>query len=219
MKWFEFGARTSIAYLLLLHEYDKKHERLVRLPRFTALRPCPGCDKWDENAILAIGFDTSRLLPMPQDILRPSDVNVHVVSDRFREVCASNDIRGVRFIPCGQSRVRGAMFILWPEHTTPCYAPIDQWPRGTQRIADFCHLCGRPEYVAGFPPLASLELPDERTISIPATPTYLRRGRDFRFFCSESVRQIFKDAGLKGCSFSDMEKSEKRFSRPLPGSL
>jgi hypothetical protein len=224
LKWYFLCGHDTRIDLFLLHEY-RPNERPALLPRFASLSICPICGKFDEEELLAIGFDSERLLPMPQDILsQTNDLPLTVVSAPFRQVC-DNGVEGVRFIPCGRSRTRGAMFLMWPTHQSRCRVPVEDWLRSPIPAGEpayhVCHLCGRPEQVVGFPPRSSLELPDELTISVPATPTYMKKGRDFRFFCSDAVRTVFKKAGLKGICFSEMEQMEKRmkkwFDRPSEG--
>jgi hypothetical protein len=206
----------------LVHEPGTGPVDRVLLPRFEPLRRCPGCLKWDEGEILQIGFDPDRLLPMPQDIrVCPNDLPWTVVSDRFRKASEEGGIEGLRFVRCGRSRSRGPLFVLWPDHETPCRAPVEQWVRGDplppgKPPYHACPVCGRPDQVVGFPPLASLDLPDPLTVSVPSVPTYMNPGRDFRFFCSDAVRQVLKGAGLEGCNFVDLAQLEKRFGLPQP---
>jgi hypothetical protein len=124
---------------------------------------------------------------------------------------------------CGGSRSREPLFVLWPEHESWCRAPVEEWIRGLpltpgEQPYHACPVCGRPDQVVGFPPLASLDLPDELTVSIPSVPTYMNSCRDFRFFCSDVVRNILESASLKGLDFADLAAAETRLARRTSGS-
>ncbi len=217
MKWYWLGAQMARVDVFLLH--DDIDGNMVRLPRFEKVARCRGCEKFDEEELIRIGFDTDRLVSMPQDILSEiNDLPQKIVSEQFRQVCEKHRIKGVKFIPCGRSRRRGAVYLLWPSHESPCSLPPSHWRQGQNydhtnpAPVEYCHRCGRPRWVGGFPPLWSLSLPDELTITVPAGRTECRIGRSFLFMCSDTVRQIFKAEKLKGCSFCEMERLEKRMA-------
>jgi hypothetical protein len=148
---------------------------------------------------------------MPQDIITfPNDLPQALVSERFRDLCDAHRIGGVTFIPCGRSRARGAVFVLWPIHRSECHAPVSDWLRGSPLKPgaapyDSCHVCGRPRQITGYPRRQFLDLPGDLTISVPSISTEMRNGMDFRFFCSATVREIIRESKLRGFSFSPMQ--------------
>ncbi len=214
MKWHWIGGTLARVDLFLLLEY-KRPDDPVLLPRFATVDRCPGCGKFNEQQILDIGFDVSRVFRLPQDILTwPNDLPQTVVNHRFRDVCLRNNVKGVDFIPCGTRKSGGLLYILWAVDRSPCHEPVERWDRGSPLKPSHtpyytCHVCGRPDQVIGYPHRAALELTDEFTISVPSIPTEPLGGLDFRFFCSDAVRTVFKLEKLKGCSFAEMERREK----------
>lgn len=220
MKWFWLSGYDPKVDLFLLHEYNKGDESLVLLPPFAAVSRCTGCSKFNEQQILDVGFDLNRVFRLPQDILTwPNDSHFTIVTERFRDACLRNSISGVEFIPCGRRRRGGLLYIMCAVHRSQCDEPVERWDRGYTLKPGLppyntCRVCGRPVHVAGFPHRFGLKLPDELTISIPSIPTELRHGLDFRFFCSNTVRRIFKAEKLRGCCFTDLET--RRPSSPPP---
>ncbi len=236
LKWFWLSGYDAPVDVFLLHDYNRKtcEERL--LPRFENVEQCEWCKKFGEEQIRETGFDTRRLLPMPQDILSNcNDFGIEIVSERFRETCECHNIQGVDFVPCGRSRKRGNLYVLWAQHHSHCSRPPEDWrtpeqielanSESSKRVLTWleekvepcrlpytaCPNCGRPDHVIGFPKRSFLTLPDDLTISIPSIRTEMRSGIDFRFFFSDRVRKIFKEAKLKGCCFSDMDKLNPPF--------
>lgn len=216
MKWFWLTGHDVRVNLFLLHDYNIKDGSLVLLPRFAAVDRCRGCGKFNEQQLLAVGFDLDRTFRLPTDILpEPNDFSLTIVSEHFRDVCIGNNINGVEFIPCGRRKSGGLLYLLWAVHRSPCHEPVENWIRGNplkpgQAPFYTCNYCGRPDHVVGFPHRTALDFPDDLVISIPSVPTESLAGVTFRFFCSDTVRQIFKLEKIKGCCFSEMERMEKR---------
>lgn len=201
--------------IFLLHEYNKTTCEALLLPQYAKADRCRGCDKFNEQQIFDIGFDKERVFSISQDILtRANDMPQTIVTDRFRDVCIHNSIKGVLFLPCGQRETGGDLYLLWPDHRSQCCEPVEKWSRGNllklgEPAFSTCHLCGRPEQIVGHPHKSKLVLPNEMTISIPSIATEMKHGIDFRFFCSDTVRKIFKAEKIKGCYFSEMERMER----------
>jgi hypothetical protein len=76
VKWFELSGRDNPPDIYLLHDPGTGAVDRVRLPRFASLRRCSGCGKWDEDEILAIGFDPDRHLAISCDMTaRVNDIS------------------------------------------------------------------------------------------------------------------------------------------------
>ncbi len=214
MKWFWLTAYDVRTDFYLLHEL-KRGEDPTLLSRYQSVDRCRVCGKFDGQQILDAGFDLDRIFRMPQDMLpHPNDILHKVVTEQFKHVCEIHRIGGVEFIPCGQSKSGGAIYVMLGVHRSDCLEPVEQWARGIPlepgRPAYYmCHRCGCPERIIGFPRKKAIIFPDEFTISIPSISTEMRMGPDFRFFCSDTVRKIFKAEKIKGCCFSEMEQRER----------
>lgn len=217
MKWFLLTGYDVRADFILLHDL-KRGRNPVLQPRFEAVDRCRVCGKFNEQQILDIGFDVDRIFRLSQDILpEPIDFSLSIVTQRFVDACNSNNITGVDFIPCGKRKSNDRLYLLWATHRSMCHEPVEKWSRGNllkpgEPAFYTCHRCGRPEQIVGFPHKAALEFPHELTISVPSIPTEMKRGVDFRFFCSDTVRKILKAEKIKGCCFSDMEQMESRMA-------
>lgn len=219
MKWYWLTGVEKRVDLYLLHQ--TRADRLTVLDRFRQAKYCRQCERFDESALLAIGFDICRILPMQSDILTyPNDIPMTLVTDRFVDACAAHGIYGVDYVQCGQSRRSGAVYVMQGSFHARCTAPPALWCRKRPYPAcedESCAACGRTIHVVGYPYQSQLELPHELVIAVPSIRTELRHGRDFRFVCSEIVRKHLRSQDLKGLSFCDLRHAERWFPPPTVG--
>ncbi len=217
MKWYWLTGYDARVDVFLLHDLTRGQEPILR-PEFSTVDRCRGCGKFNEQQVLNRGFDLDRIFRLPQDILSgTNDWLVTVVTEHFRDVCLRNNISGADFTPCGKRKSGDTLYLLWANHRSQCSEPVERWSRGTP-LKDgeppyyACQYCGLPERIIGYPHKTAMTFPDELTISIPSISTEMSRGPDFRFFCSDTIRKIFKAERVKGCCFSEMEQMEKRMA-------
>ena len=210
MTWFWLSGRgqSGLNVSLLVQKVDDLGCRTMR-PGFVHSKACQRCGKFDEHEIFQTGFEPERRFKLRKDLYAEVlDLPVQIASERFREVCENAGIGGVQYLPCGISPHVGRLFVLAPEHTTPCSASVADWIRPHPSLqcdspfAEWCSVCGRAIYTVGLPPLDSLELPSKMTISVPSTLPESRLGVAWLFLCSDTVRDALTSAKLKGCCFS-----------------
>jgi len=217
MKWYWLTPHTPRTDVFLIHEYDLKTDQETLLPRFNDLRRCESCGKWDEEHMIETGFDQDRILSVGTDFWgRANDVPQLIVRECVKNVFADNELKGVKFVPCGKNRKGQRLFVFWPTHESRCLAPPQDWAyfRGGRfpalQTTGKCS-CGRGGTTLGFPYHFQMEYPDPLTVSIPDVRTESRLGVDFLFLCSKVVRDIIRREKFSGVCLTDVKKMADDF--------
>jgi len=211
LKWYWLTGRGQhgLNVALVVQRVDRGWQRILR-EKFSGLKSCRHCEKFDEAEILKLGFEPDRKFSIRNDLYSEVlDLPMTIASEQFRDVCGTEGIAGLQFHPCGFSPKVGSLFVLAPGHQADCSTPVGDWLRPTPLFAtenpviEWCTVCNRAIFTVGHPRLASLRLPDEMVITVPSIPLETRLGVNWAFLCSDQVRQILRRSGLKGCSFSE----------------
>ncbi len=201
-----------------MHAYDRKTGQETLLERFQALRRCELCDKIDEGHLREIGFDEDRTLPVGTDFWGyANDTPKMIVRQRVKDVFHEHEIEGVEYIPCGKTRKAENLYVLWKQYESKCLALRPKWcynrPGGQDLDEGSCPRCLRTRRTLGFPYHDQLIYPSPNIISVPDIPTGIGGGQDFRFFCSQIVRDLIRKNKLSGISLPDIRYHEKFYPR------
>jgi hypothetical protein len=215
-KWYWLSAKTPRSDVWLVHEpIDGDVDRLRVLPRFSTVARCSRCGKFDEDELIQVGFDPERKLDVKQEFFgTPNDLALCIVAERVRDVVRGSGISGVRFVPCGQCSMHGALFVMLPEHRSKCITLASQWPRKQYfdphpAEDEVCNNCGRSITTVGYPRLKDLIFPEhDLIISVPDVRTESRHGVTHHFFCSQHAYEIIRPHKITGICFSNMKSME-----------
>jgi hypothetical protein len=202
----------------LLHDYSRKTEQTILLKRYDELRHCELCDKIDEDHLREIGFDENRVLAVGTDFWgKANDTPKMIVRQRVKDLFEANGIAGVEYLPCGRDRKDEKLYVLWKRHESVCLAPRAKWcyyrPGGQDLDEGCCPRCLRSRRTLGFPYYDQLVYPEPNIISVPNINTGIGGGQDFRFFCSQLVRDLIRKNRLSGISMPDLRAHEKFYPR------
>ena len=202
----------------LLHDYDRKTNQETLQDRYQDLRHCEACGKIDEDHLREIGFEADRVLAVGTDFWgNANDTPKMIVRQRVKDLFLEHRIKGVDYIPCGKDRRGENLFVLWKQHESRCLAPPPKWcyhrPGGQDLDEGCCTLCRRSSRTLGRPYFDQLSYPASTTISVPDIPTGIGGGQEFRFFCSQVVRDVIRQNKLSGLSLADVRYHEKFYPR------